>query len=739
MSDPKQNKRSPDQQFATIQETIARNRYPWQCIKTYRDDGISGRYVKKRPGFQQMLSDIAVGVIKPDLIVVDTYERFGRSEDLESLRQRLKTDYGVLIVTADSGFSDPTGIVGKAVGMAESLRATEASRIKCHDVVRGKKDTARLKRWPGAPVPLGKRLTPEMDNAGKKPKIYHVLEHDPESQWLIPRIFKKADETGWGNTRLAAWFNTDPEIPERFKPISKSTINYILANEIYIGTLVWNKHSTDVVNDARVIEKNPETEIERIPDFCEPLVELDLFQRVNALKRARSEASILAKAAKSQARNEKLIEPISQGLVLKHLLTGLVRCGHCGACMRPVPSKAKGKAGQCYRYLYYACPRHSVGACQNGEYVSERPLREAVISRLRSRLFPLSSNNLGVPEWFPGLVEQIDQEFAERRPDRPGKCAALEAEIKKIDDQLTGWKMTLGNSQLAPAVRADFEELYSVAKTKRAELEADLADYQAQDQQVDALADAEKVVTRLQRLGEVLAANNPTLGNIELAKHIDRIEVFDDGRIVLRGTMLGLFEGAIDFLSRDRVEPEPCEAEASPQGRVRPRRLSRRRTNTISSRGIDLIADAGQALDPNRFSGVEGKFFWKEDFYISRKLCWAEEYAEKVAGARTGENLTHEQLAERFGKTVPTIRHALRLAAAVDGIGKSYPRKIPRRRWAEDHADEVARRKEEGLSTPELAKLFGKSDTTIRTALKHAEGSLKSDQSGADGDCGPGA
>ncbi len=722
MSDPKQNKRSPDQQFATIDELISRNNYPWQCVRTYRDDGISGKYVKKRPGFQQMLRDIFVGLTKPDLIVVDTYERFGRAPELEGLRQKLRTDYGVLIVTADSIFSDPTGIVGKAVGMVESVRSTEDSRVKSHNVLRGKKDAARLKRWPGGPVPLGYRPNRMVDNSAKKPRFYTTLEPNPENEWLASRIFTKADETGWGRRRLATWFNLDPEIPEQYKPISEFTIGFILSNEIYIGNLVWNKHATDIVNDARVIERKPEEDFERISEFCKPIVDVALFQRVQALKQLRSAASAAARAAKGRPNDEKLIEPLSRGLTLKHLLTGLVLCGHCGARMRPVPSSGKGKAGQHYHYLYYACPRHGVGACENGHYVSEAPLRDAVISRLRSRLFPLNGRGQGqMPEWFPGFVERIDQELAERRPDQPGKRAVLEAEIKEIDEQLAGWQMTLGNRQLAPNVRCDFEVLYAEARTRKSDFEAELGNLQAQDDRAANLADPEKVLARLSCLSDVLAANNPTLGNIELARHIDRIEVFDDGRLVLRGTMLGLFEGATEILNQDGASTEPFAAKAMGRGRVRPRRLPRRRTNSLSSGSLDLLEDVEQALDPNRFAGVAGKFFWEEEFYISRKPCWAEEHALEVARVRADERLTHERLAERFRKTIPTIRHALSLAAAADASVSALPRKIPRRRWFEDHADEVAKLWAEGKSMSELEELFRKSDTTIRAAIKHAK------------------
>jgi len=46
MSSSKQNKRSPEQQFTTIDETLQRCSYNWCRVRDYRDDGISGRYIQ---------------------------------------------------------------------------------------------------------------------------------------------------------------------------------------------------------------------------------------------------------------------------------------------------------------------------------------------------------------------------------------------------------------------------------------------------------------------------------------------------------------------------------------------------------------------------------------------------------------------------------------------------------------------------------------------------------------------
>ena len=63
MSSKEQNERSPDQQFDEIQRTLDRVKYPWILCHTYRDDGISGRYMAKRPSFMSMIEAIMTGAL----------------------------------------------------------------------------------------------------------------------------------------------------------------------------------------------------------------------------------------------------------------------------------------------------------------------------------------------------------------------------------------------------------------------------------------------------------------------------------------------------------------------------------------------------------------------------------------------------------------------------------------------------------------------------------------------------
>ena len=80
--------------------------------------------------------------------------------------------------------------------------------------------------------------------------------------------------------------------------------------------------------------------------------------------------------------------------------------------------------------------------------------------------------------------------------------------------------------------------------------EAGLRLDRALQRRLERTRDPKEVIGQLRRLDEVLAGYNPTLGNLELSKHIAEIVCHRDGRIELRGTMLGLFEGAVELLSR---------------------------------------------------------------------------------------------------------------------------------------------------------------------------------------------
>ncbi len=389
MSSDDQNPRSPHQQRDTIETTLKRLGYPWVITKAYVDEGISGRYLLRRPSFQNMLRDIRTGTAKVDAILVDTFERFGRADDLATLRHELYQLHGVLILTADSQFSDPTSVSGKALAAFESLRATEDNRIKAHNVLRGKRDAARQGHWPGGPAPFGYKLQSVLvERQGRQEVDHCVLVPDPDTAWIVQRIFELALTQGLGSTRIARLLNHDSNIPARHKPIYDQTVCYWLQQPIYYGELVWEEHSTEVVDDRRVIERNSEEEFVRVPDFCQSLVSREVWDAVQEVRRVRSERAREARRARKDD-GGKQIAAVIPGLALSYLLSGLVVCGHCHRSMTISSSPAyTNKDGETRRYPSYICPGFTSGACPNGIRVPEPWLRDTVVELICQRLFP---------------------------------------------------------------------------------------------------------------------------------------------------------------------------------------------------------------------------------------------------------------------------------------------------------------------------------------------------------------
>jgi hypothetical protein len=227
-----------------------------------------------------------------------------------------------------------------------------------------------------------------VERNGRQEVDHCRLVPDPATAWIIRLLFELAFTQSLGSSRLARKLNENPDVPQELKPFYAATVNYWLSNPIYIGELLWEEHSTGVVDDVRVIERNADADMLRIPDFCEPLVTREVWDAVQALRSRRGEAIRRAHQARRNA-SEKQIAPMVPGLVLRYLLTGLVRCAHCGRSMIPSGSpEYTTKDGKAKRYVGYVCPGYSAGVCANERRVPEKWLRETIVGLIRERLFP---------------------------------------------------------------------------------------------------------------------------------------------------------------------------------------------------------------------------------------------------------------------------------------------------------------------------------------------------------------
>lgn len=655
MSSDQQNKRSPEQQEEMVSEVLRRMGYPWTIIKQYSDKAKSGRRMRNRPDYNRMLNDLKANLIPAKFILVDTIERFGRVEGLDSIRRDLYQRNGIVILSADRFFDDPNSPQGQATTVLESFRAAEDSRIKRHNVIRGKRDAILQRYWPGGPVPFGLKLNVvATETRGRREVRHHSLIHHEVNAAIVRSAFMKSlRNPSMGQELLTRWLNDRPDIPDQLKPFHPDTVGRWLKNAIYHGELIWSEFTTGLIDDIRVLQRNPDDEVLRVPDFCEPIIEKWQFDEIAAFRQRRRTND---NTTNGDQRN-------GIGMVYAYMLTGLVRCGHCNSSMVPNGTGTyTTKSGQERRYTAFMCPKSRSGICHSKVRVNEEWLREVVIGKLRERVLP---NDAGTePSWLPEITQLVQQELDRQREEEDISRPALEAEIEQLERQTTGWSSSLAKPDLSQRLREKIESDYSDTLDRIAEIEVLLHRQAAEELLASEIVDSKSIVSSLDSLSSILADDDPSMANLMLSMHIDRIDVFDTGRIEMRMCKLGSCPESIEWFGGQSAESSDA-AMANAAKKTKARRRTRICTDLMDCETPRLGVLAELASDPDRFHGMPDSWFWVDEFSIPEKSCWSKDNAQAVLARyqkiqmETGKKPSCNALAKEFGVSRPTILKAL--------------------------------------------------------------------------------
>ncbi len=653
MSHEIQNKRSPDQQADTINRFLELQKRPWQCAyDDYRDDGVSGRLLRKRMDFAQLLDDIERGRIVVDLILVDTPERFCRAAQFAEIQRKLFEQYGVLVLAASNGFTDPTSDAGKALTMVESYRSTVEGQIKAHQVLRGKRDAARQGRWPGGPAPTGYKLESVlMDVNGVKEVSHKRLVVDDSRAWIIQEVYRIAHQKCWGGVRITKELNSRPEVVEAYgKELCEQTVSRWLVNSIYTGVLVFNCHSTDIIDDIRVIQRNPPEDFEIVKNFCPSVISAEVFDAVQKLREARSKKW----NDPQQPTDEKLIRPLVNGVSLKYPLTGLIRCQVCGRSARPMRSGPLARSGS--KYHYYFCPGGRDGSCTNKASVRGDHLWAAVVQHLRAHVLPREDPSV-MPSWYARFCENIRSRLQPLLTPEQDRLPFLRAQMDDLQKQIEGWSKSLSNHSLAPELRSMIEKNCGEALAKQRQLSTEIAGLTPRELDWEAILNPTALRQRLDSLDTLLSEDNATATNVELAKHIYAIEFDQTGAVTMTATVFGFFGELADLVAA------PVDAA------VIARRLRRRQEPMKILSDIDdpILGEVTGRRPPE----LDAEWVWTAPLEIPTTVSWAKRHAAEVAKAKA-EGLSNGQLAERFGRSKPTIAKALKHARESEA-GKQTP------------------------------------------------------------------
>jgi site-specific DNA recombinase len=343
----------------------------WRIVHRFEDQ-MTGT-VLERPGLQEALDTARAG--RYDLLLVFRVDRLARS--VRTLAQILAEldESGVGFRSATEPFDTTTPAGRMMVQMlgvfAEFERATIIERV-----VAGMEKKARNGGWvPGTP-PIGYRIA--SDSGFLEPV-------EPQAS-LVRRIFQLYTEQRLGTRALANLLNNEGERTAAGRLWSGASIQAVLQNPVYIGQIRWRG--------------------ERHPAPHTPLTPEKTFDEAQALLAARGQRRSLRRANSSD-----------------YLLSGKVRCGHCGAAM--VGSAAHGRNG---RYRYYTCfNRHRYGKTKGC------PAERIPADALEHQLLALLTDKLA----DTGLLERALLQAAaladNQRPKRERDLARLERELAKLD------------------------------------------------------------------------------------------------------------------------------------------------------------------------------------------------------------------------------------------------------------------------------------------------------------------
>jgi len=367
-SSDRQNDRSVADQVASARELCTRESFA--VVQVFSDSEISGASTLNRPGYLAMMR--AVEARRFDVIVAEDLDRLFRdSADYHAARKRL--DFlGLKIHT----FS---GQVGKIDGALRALMGELFLENLAVHTRRGLEAVVRSGRHAGG------RAYGYRPIAGKPGE----LEIDQAEAEIVCRIFR-AFVAGETPRAIAASLNRDHIAPPRGCAWNASTINGnnarghgMLLNELYAGRIVWNK--VRMIKDpstGKRISRPNKTDEHRGADAPHlRIIDEPTWNAAQAIKRRRSHIGA--------ARSRKPMRPLS----------GLLRCGFCGAGMAAAGSQRPGKPHrvQCSAY------RES-GSCSNGRKISRQAIEALTFDAL--------GDELAHPE---AIAEYVRTYNAERR------------------------------------------------------------------------------------------------------------------------------------------------------------------------------------------------------------------------------------------------------------------------------------------------------------------------------------
>jgi site-specific DNA recombinase len=488
---------SPERQRSDVTPYSERKGYA--VVAEYEDLGIAGDEFAKRVGLQRMLADAKAG--KFDVIVCDEPSRLSRQDVVDFIATVVKPlrEAGVRLDTVSAG---PVGWDDLAQILMLTIHQDKASgetKALSRRVLAGMLLRAKEGRWLGGVAPYGYTLVPD-ELLGKK-----LVPGDPEKVRAVKLMFTLYDQ-GYSLNAIAGRLSESGLLNPRGTDCwNQSTVRNILACRKYVGDGVWNAGHDGKFSELKagavttsgvrlkVRTKNPAEDWVIVPDTHEPLIDRDLWERVQA--RLAGNRTYAFRFGKTKV----------------YPLAGLLVCGHCGWKMIG-SSGPLGKHYKCGRY-------HQMGkhGC-NTNSLSERKLVRGVVGKLESVLLN------------PAVLKVVRKDFRQKAEEMASSNAPKLNQARKQIADLEG-KISQGMERMA-VIPADLLTEYAAKvrgwKEERDRLRRDVEALEkaAPVKELNKLLEGfDEAVTELK---EIIRSGDATRLRAVLVEWVSRAELYFD-------------------------------------------------------------------------------------------------------------------------------------------------------------------------------------------------------------------
>ena len=407
----------PTQQIACHE--FVEGKSGWEIVKEYHEKGVSGFKLKStdRDVIQQVLYDAEHGVF--DVLVVFMFDRLGRREDDTPLILQSLVGFGVEVWSVTEGQQRFDGHVDKLLNYIRFWQASGESYKTSIRVNEAHRQMVLEGVYRGGGVPFGYRTKPS-GKFNKKGKELLQLEIDPDQVEIVRLMYRLTVEEGYGQNRIAQYFNQQGFKTNKGKPFASSVINSMIKNPLYKGFFVYGKNT-----EKEVYSRDKKAEL--------VIVDEAMWQQAQEIRARRNPTN-------TKKDDQETVIRSTKGSLL---LIGLIRCGHCGNALtttwnKKVYQRSDGTT-RASHYAKYRCSGKALKKvdCDGQTMHSQFKLESIVLNQVNAYLDRLATQDLSeriaeMQKLNAGSDEKELRKLSKQREAEQDKLLKYKSEVIKV-------------------------------------------------------------------------------------------------------------------------------------------------------------------------------------------------------------------------------------------------------------------------------------------------------------------